>query len=140
MQTASVTTPRLAEPFPTLLTCRAQNQAWATTLNTNEAEIDGLLSLLADLLEQRNSQLQHRAVDYYGSLNQLKGRIDELRSVHLCSSNACSGVVVPVPCNDKQFGQYQTLPVIFAQLRDEIGRMQDTCYQFITGLVKLNLI
>jgi hypothetical protein len=140
MPTAASANPHLAESVPTLLTCRAQNQAWATTLNNNEAEIDGLLSLLADLLEQQNSQMQHRAIDYYGSLNQLKDRIEQLRSVHLCSSNACSGVVTPVPCNDKQFGQYQTLPVIFSQLRDEIGRVRDTCYQFITGLVKLNLI
>lgn len=139
MPTASAYPP-VADPDLTLLTCRAQNQAWTATLNSNEAEIDGLLSLLADLLEQQNSQMQHRAIDYYGSLNQLKDRIEELRAVHLCSSNACGGVVAPVPCNDKQFGQYQALPAIFTQLRDEIGRMRDTCYQFITGLVKLNLI
>lgn len=139
MQTTLDTLP-LTDTMPTLLTCRAQNQAWTATLNTNEAEIDGLLSLLADLLQQQNSQLQHRAVDYYGSLNQLKERIDELRSAHLCASNACGGVVAPVPCNDKQYAQYQALPVIFTQLREEIGRMRDTCYLFLTGLVKLNLI
>ncbi|WP_080236772.1 hypothetical protein [Spirosoma rigui] len=139
MSTASASSP-VTDPTPTLLTCRAQNQAWAATLNSNEAEIDGLLSLLADLLEQQNSQLQHRAVDYYGSLNQLKDRIEQLRAAHLCSSNACGGVVAPVPCNENQFGNYQTLPPLFSQLRDEIGRMRDTCYQFITGLVKLNLI
>lgn len=139
MQT-TIDTPPLTNTVPTLLTCRAQNQAWTATLNTNEAEIDGLLSLLADLLEQQNSQMQHRAIDYYGSLHQLKERIEEVRSVHLCASNACSGVVAPVPCNDNQFAKYQAMPVIFMQLRDEIGRLRDTCYQYLTGLVKLNLI
>lgn len=125
------------EALPTLLTCRTQNQHWAATLRHNEAEIDGLLSLFDDLKDRPNPQgLHYRLMSYYTSLSRLKNRIDQLRELYLCGCTSCGSV----PCQDPQYNRYQALTGTFAQLGEELTRLREICYQFLSGLVRLNLI
>ncbi|RYC68988.1 hypothetical protein [Spirosoma sordidisoli] len=133
---AAPTPPSSEEAIAALLTCRQENQRWTAALSMNEADIDGLLGLLADLLEQPAYQSVHsRAVRYYGQLFRLKGRFRQIRSMYLCTSSTCGAI-----CHEKLFGRHEALPLSFSLLNDEFNTVRATCYQFLSGLVRLNLI
>lgn len=105
----------------------------------NEQEIDQLLRILADLPEHNSYRsLRHRAADYIGGLNILKSRFQRLRLDMTCES-AC----VPnesQTCREPRFGLYTRIETHFRPLTDEFSRIKDGCYQFLSGLVSLNLI
>lgn len=130
-------TPTTDEALPTLLTCHAQHQHWSATLQHNEAEIDGLLSLFTDLQARLDPQgLHRRLIGYCSRLSQLKNRIDQLRQLYICGSATCNNV----PCPSPHYNRYQPLTGTFAQLGEELAHLRETCYQFLAGLVRLNLI
>lgn len=121
-------------------TCRTQNQAWATTLVANEEEIDQLLTLLADLPGQHSYRsLYHHAVDYTGDLACLKSSFQEIRLDMICQGIPCTSTEHQT-CREPRFGLYTLIETHFRPLTDEFTRIKDGCYQFLAGMVSLNLI
>ncbi|MCY7352415.1 MAG: hypothetical protein LH606_17410 [Cytophagaceae bacterium] len=128
-----------SSPFQT---CRNQHQHWATTIVQDEREIDQLLILLADLPTQPPYRsLRHNAVDYLGDLNLLKSSFQRLRGAMVCDRVACTSTE-QLPCSSPRLGWYTTLAVDshLRTLTDEFNRIKEGCYQFLSGLVTLNLI
>jgi hypothetical protein len=119
--------------------CRTQNQAWATTLVANEQEIDQLLTLLADLPNDSYRSLYHRAVDYTGDLASLKSRFQQIRLNMVCEGIPCTSTEHQA-CREPRFGLYALIETHFRPLTDEFSRIKDSCYQFLNGLMTLNLI
>lgn len=120
--------------------CRSQNQLWATTLVANEQEIDQLLTILADLPEQHSYRsLYHRAIDYTGDLACLKSRFQQMRLNMVCAGIPCASSEHQT-CRDPHFGLYTLLETHCRPLTDEFSRIKDGCYQFLNGMVSLNLI
>ncbi|MFD1141824.1 hypothetical protein ACFQ4C_11925 [Larkinella insperata] len=119
--------------------CQTENQRWAVTLTNLEQEINQLLTLLEDVLAQYNHQnLRHRAIDYYRGLNRLKVWFNRLR-MDLCEKSDCASSNL-LPCEKPRFGRQPVLPSQFADLSDEFIRTKTGCYQFLSGLVQLNLL
>jgi hypothetical protein len=133
LPTLSATDPLLAA----LRTCQVQNQTWATTLHHDEAELTELMSLLADVPKQvSRPHLSGRAVVFCADLNQLRNRLHQLRTQFLCASGGCNSTAGG--CS--QLGNYQFLPGTFSQWRDEFSHLRDSSYQFLAGLIRLNVV
>lgn len=120
--------------------CQQQHHTWATTLTQNEQEIDQLLGLLTDLLEQHNYRsLQHDAIDYYGDLNGLKARIQQLRHDFVCDGMACRAETTP-HCNPVKATRPGYIGQAFGRLLGDFDRTKANCTAFLAGLVGLNLL
>lgn len=120
--------------------CRTQNQRWATKLADDEREIDQLQSMLADWPEEFGYRhLQHRAVDYTGSLNLLRFSVQRVRDDMVCERIACPFSRCQT-CNEPRFGMYPLIEGHVRPLTDEFSRVRDGCNQFLSGIVALNLI
>ncbi|MGV3559347.1 MAG: hypothetical protein ACO1O2_14400 [Larkinella arboricola] len=120
--------------------CHTENQRWAVTLTNLEQEINQLLTLLEDVLDQYNHQnLRYRAIDYYRGLNRLKIWFNRLRTDVVCENAGCASSNL-LPCEKPRFGRHTVIPSQFADLSDEFTRTKTGCYQFLSGLVQLNLL
>ncbi|NID10692.1 hypothetical protein [Fibrivirga algicola] len=123
-----------------LQTCRSQHQAWATSLEQSEDEIDQLLALLADLPSDSFRSLNHPLVGYTQSLNRLKSRIHNLRADVVCTGTSCSSSATTVSCPDPHFVEPSTSSTIISAVSAEYDRMKERCQAFLGELMLLNLI
>ena len=120
--------------------CRNQDQPWVKATVQTELEIDQLLILLTDLLKHLHyRRLQHRAIDYFNALTQLKNRFQRLRLNVTCGM-ACLARSEEA-CFKPRISEYTTT-VIDSQLEklaESLNRTRTGCYQFLSRLVTLNL-
>lgn len=127
-----------------LTQCYTENHRWAGTLTNYEQESEQLTALLDDVLEHYNHQsLRQRAIEYRQRLNRLKTWFSRLRTDLVCEGSLC----VPgdqqarcLHCGQPRFGLYASLSLQFADLSDEFARIKASCYQFLSGMVQLNLL
>ncbi|WP_338874656.1 hypothetical protein WBJ53_03455 [Spirosoma sp. SC4-14] len=138
--TDTLTNPPQGEESSLIQACRSQNQVWTTAIVQYEQEIDNLLALLADLLEHPTYQnLRLRAIDYYGTLNQVKSRFQRLRLDMVCENRVCMPSDQQV-CREPRFGLYTLVDSHLRALADEFSRVKAGCYQFLSVMVTLNML
>lgn len=123
-----------------LLTCRTQNQRWATTLSESEQEIDQLLTLLAELPTPDTYRSLTAPGTYTASLQRLKASMRQLRSEVVCAGAGCSQPTPVVPCPDLHFGLTSSANALITNASAEYNRVRDRCYAFLGELMGLNLI
>jgi hypothetical protein len=127
-------------PLP-MATCQYDYQQWQQTIRRQEEEIEQLQTLLLDVLNRYNYRsLRHSALDYYGHLNQLHGRLKRLRRDMVCESVDCPSGNEKLMCRDARFGLSATIERHATVLMDEFTRIKDSCVQFLSGMMTLNLL
>lgn len=118
--------------------CRAENQHWTNFQTGYVQEIDQLLSLLDDAMAHPTCRsLRHRAIDYYSDLKQLKDWFKRLHNDLVCQNSNCTSN--PQACEKRVVRSSLIIPQLNA-LADEFSRIKDGCYQFLSGMVQLNLL
>jgi|GEM_PF-1900388 len=140
VMTDTLTNPPQGDESSLIQACRSQNQAWTTAIVQYEQEIDNLLALLADLLEHPVYQnLRLRAIDYHGTLNHVKNRLQRLRLDMVCENRVCLPSERQV-CRDPRFGLQPLVESHLRALTDEFSRVKAGCYQFLSVMVTLNML
>ncbi|GAB3642667.1 hypothetical protein GCM10027423_33030 [Spirosoma arcticum] len=96
--------------------------------------------MLTNLPEHHSYRsLHHPAVDYIGSLNLLKMSFQRVRLDMVCEGVTCTPTEHQ-RCHEPRFGVYTLIEGHCRPLTDEFNRVKAGYYQFLSGLMTLNLI
>lgn len=107
-------------------------------LTDYEAEIDQLLTQVADLLHRADCRsLYHRPEQYYGDLSRLRKLVQQMRREQLCDGSACG--LAPA-CSDSRFTHSPVPAGLWATLSVELTDLKTRCCRLLTNVVSLNLL